>query len=339
MLKDETAGDPVSGLKWTRKTTAKIAAELEYMGIKVSPRTVAKILKEMGFSLRANQKKLSRCSVSPQVRNEQFIYIAEQRQHFADQGAIVISIDTKKKEMVGNFKNDGQVWTRDAAAVDDHDFRSQAKGVAIPYGIYDVLANVGSVFIGTSYDTAEFAVDCLVMWYVYEGRLRYPNAKEILLLADSGGSNGSTRRAWKYWLQVKFCNVFGLKVTVCHYPPGTSKWNPIEHRLFSQISKNWAGRPLVSYETVLNYISTTTTKTGLKVSSYLNIAKYEKGQKISDKQMKALALTRHTVQPKQNYTLAPQPIVLERQNEVSCQRAGSSNAELLSEQNREVIFA
>jgi hypothetical protein len=339
LLTYETAGDPVSGLKWTRKTTAKIAEELGNMGIQVSPGTVAKLLKEMGFSLRANQKKLSRCSVSPQVRNEQFIYIAEQRQRFADQGAIVISIDTKKKELVGNFKNDGQVWTREAVAVDDHDFRSQAEGVAIPYGIYDTLANVGSAFIGISYDTAEFAVDCLAMWYVSEGRLRYPNTREILILADSGGSNGSTRRTWKYWLQVKFCNVFGLTVTVCHYPPGTSKWNPIEHRLFSQISKNWAGHPLVSYETVLNYIRTTTTKTGLKVSSYLNIAEYEKGQKISDKQMKELALTKHSVQPKQNYTLAPQPVELEKQCEVSCQRTGNSDSELLSEQNREVIFA
>ena len=154
----------------------------------------------MGFSLRANQKKLSRSSVSPQVRNEQFIYIAEQRRRFADKGAIIISIDTKKKELVGNFKNDGQVWTRQAAAVDDHDFRSQAKGVAIPYGIYDVLANHGSVFIGISCDTAEFAVDSLVMWYACEGFLRYPNTREVLVLADSGGSNGRTRRTWKYWL-------------------------------------------------------------------------------------------------------------------------------------------
>jgi len=230
------------------------------LGIRVSPKTVAKLLKEMGFSLRANQKKLSRSSVSPQVRNEQFIYIAEQRRRFADKGAIIISIDTKKKELVGNFKNDGQVWTRQAAAVDDHDFRSQAKGVAIPYGIYDVLANHGSVFIGISCDTAEFAVDSLVMWYACEGFLRYPNTREVLVLADSGGSNGRTRRTWKYWLQKKFCDVFGLTVTVCHYPPGTSKWNPIEHRLFSQVSKNWAGRPLDSYETVLNYLQTTTTK-------------------------------------------------------------------------------
>lgn len=339
MLTYETAGDPVSGLKWTRKTTAKVANELAELGIRVSPNTVAKLLKEMGFSLRANQKKLSKCSVSPAERNEQFNYIAEQRQRFAHKGAIIVSIDTKKKELVGNFKNDGQVWTRQAAAVDDHDFRSQAKGVAIPYGIYDVLANRGSVFIGISCDTAEFAVDCLAMWYACEGCLHYPNTREILILADSGGSNGRTRRTWKYWLQKKFCDVFGLTVTVCHYPPGTSKWNPIEHRLFSQISKNWAGRPLDSYETVLNYIRTTTTKTGLKVNSYLKIAEYEKGQKISDKQMKELALIPHSVQPKQNYTLVPQPVELERQNEVSCQRTGNSDGKSLSEQNREVIFA
>ncbi len=339
MLTYETAGDPVSGLKWTRKTTAKIAEELGNLGIRVSPKTVAKLLKEMGFSLRANQKKLSRSSVSPKERNEQFIYIAEQRRRFADKGAIIISIDTKKKELVGNFKNDGQVWTRQAAAVDDHDFRSQAKGVAIPYGIYDMLANRGSVFIGISCDTSEFAVDCLAMWYACEGRLHYPNTREVLILADSGGSNGRTRRTWKYWLQKKCCDVFGLTVTVCHYPPGTSKWNPIEHRLFSQVSKNWAGRPLDSYETVLNYIRTTTTKTGLKVNSYLNIAEYKKGQKISDKQMKGLPLTPHSVQPKQNYTLVPQPVELERQYEVSCQRTGNSYGESLSEQNREVIFA
>ena len=272
MLTYETAGDPASGLKWTRKTTAKIAEELGNLGIRVSPKTVAKLLKEMGFSLRANQKKLSRSSVSPKERNEQFLYIAEQRKSFADKGDIIISIDTKKKELVGNFKNDGQVWTRQAVAVDDHDFRSQAKGVAIPYGIYDMLANLGSIFVGTSYDTSEFAVECLAMWYAFEGRLRYPNTREVLVLADSGGSNGRKRRAWKYWLQVKLCNVFGLTLTVCHYPPGTSKWNPIEHRLFSEISKNWAGHPLDSYKTVLNYIGTTATKTGLKVNSYLNIA-------------------------------------------------------------------
>jgi hypothetical protein len=339
LLTYETAGDPVSGLKWTRKTTTKIAEELGNLGIQVSPKTVSKLLKEMGFSLRANQKKLSKCSVSPAERNEQFIYITEQRRSFADKGAIIISIDTKKKELVGNFKNDGQVWTRQAAAVDDHDFRSQAEGVAIPYGIYDVLANRGSVFIGISCDTAEFAVDCLAMWYACEGRLHYENTREVLILADSGGSNGRTRRTWKYWLQKKFCNVFGLTVTVCHYPPGTSKWNPIEHRLFSQVSKNWAGCPLDSYETVLNYIRTTTTKKGLKVESYLNVSEYEKGLKISDQQMKGLALTPHSVQPKQNYTLVPQPFELERQYEVRCQRTGNSYGESLSEQNREVIFA
>jgi len=332
------AGDPVNGLKWTRKTTEKISRELENLNICVSPNTVAKLLKEMGFSLRVNHKKLSTSSVSPKKRDEQFAYIAQQRERFTCRGAMVVSVDTKKRELVGCFKNQGQTWSRQPVKVKDHDFRSQAEGIAIPYGVYDVLANRGSVFIGTSYDTPDFAIDCLASWYGEEGQKLYPNVTELLILADCGGSNGPRSRAWKYGLQAKLCNFFGLTVTVCHYPPGASKWNPIEHRLFSELSKNWAGRPLDSYETVLNYIRTTTTKTGLKVKAYLNETEYQKGVKITRDQMAELALEPHLVQPKQNYTLWPQQIQALGQYKDNSQRIGNVD-DVKTAQNQEVIFA
>ena len=300
---------------------------------------MGKLLKEMGFSLRVNQKKLSASPVSPQVRNEQFAYIATQRERFVSQGAIVISIDTKKKELVGCFKNQGQAWSRQSVRVNDHDFRSQAKGIAIPYGIYDLRSNRGSVFIGTAADTPWFATDCLACWYEEEGQKRYPDTTELLILADSGGSNRSSGYVWKYGLQTKLCNAFGLTITVCHYPPGTSKWNPIEHRLFSEISKNWAGRPLDSYETILNYISTTTTTKGLEVMAYLHDLPYEKGMKISKEQVKALALEPHDIQPKQNYTLHPLQAPIIAVSEINFQRANSLDSEPSFTQNREVIFA
>jgi len=297
---------------------------------------VAKLLKEMGFSLRVNQKKRAVSSVSPQVRDEQIVYINEQRAGFSSRGAMVISVDTKKKELVGHFKNDGQAWSREPVVVKDHDFRSQAEGLAIPYGIYDLRANRGAVFIGTSTDTPWFATDCLARWYALEGRERYPDTTELLILADGGGINRAGSYVWKYGLQTKLCNEFGPTVTVCHYPPGTSKWNPIEHRLFSQISKNWAGRPLESYETVLNYIRTTTTKSGLKVTASLIEGYYEKGMKVSQEQIEMLTIAAHTVQPKRNYTLYPQLVQDYEFSEVSCQRTGNNP---LSLQKPEVIFA
>jgi len=329
----------MSDLKWTRKTTEKIAEELKELGIQVSPNTVAKLLKEMGFSLRVNQKKISASSVSPQTRDEQFAYIAENRRSFASRNAIVISVDTKKKELVGCFKNDGQTWSKQPIKVNDHDFRSQSQGIAIPYGIYDLQANQCSVVIGTSTDTPWFATDCLALWYTEEGQKRYPDTTELLILADGGGSNRAGSYLWKYGLQTKLCNQFGISVTVCHYPPGTSKWNPIEHRLFSEISKNWAGRPLESYETILNYIRTTTTKTGLKVEAYLLEADYEKGMKISDEQIEKLIISPHRVQPKRNYTLHPEQSQLFVLGEVSFQRTNKLDSNLLTTQKPEVIFA
>jgi hypothetical protein len=299
----DTAGDPMSGLRWTRRTTAKIAAELSSVGIEVSDRTVAKLLKKMDFSLRVNHKKLSRAA--PPERDAQFARIAALRERCAAQGLPLISIDTKKRELVGCFKNAGNSWSRQPIAVLDHDFPSDALGVAIPYGVYDVQANRGTVFVGTTTDTADFAVDCVEKWWRTEGRRRYGDAACLTILADGGGSNNPTRRAWKYGLQTRVCNRHGLSVTVAHYPTGASKWNPIEHRLFSEISKNWAGRPLDSYETILKYLRTTATTTGLRVRAHLVRKRYSKGVKITNDEMKKLSLTKDETLPKWNYTLRP----------------------------------
>jgi hypothetical protein len=302
----ETAGDPMTGLKWTRRTTTKIAAELSALGISVSDRTVARLLKQMHFSLRVNHKKLSRPSaVSPEERDAQFGRIAELRRHFATKGLPLICVDTKKKELVGAFKNAGTAWHRKPLPVNDHDFRSDAQGIAIPYGIYDLQANRGTVFVGTSCDTPEFAVHCIETWWRYEGQWRYRQADRIGILADSGGSNAPTCRAWKYALHRQLAERHGLTVIVAHYPSSASKWNPIEHRLFSEISKNWAGRPLDSYDTIINYLRTTATTTGLQVRAHLVRTSYEKGVKISDAQMHELPLTKDASLPKWNYTLRP----------------------------------
>jgi len=303
LMEHETAGDPVTGLLWTRKTTENIAAELVSLGIQVSASTVARLLKMIGFSLRVNHKKHSGHTGAD--RDEQFRYIKAKKDEFARAGLPCLSIDAKKREMVGNFKNPGKTWEKTPVIVNDHDFLTLASGVAIPYGLYDTEANVGTVFVGTSRDTSEFAVDAIEAWWCSEGRSRYPGACHILLIADGGGSNGARLRAWKVYIQEKLCDRHRLTVTVCHYPTGTSKWNPIEHRLFSQISKNWEGVPLRTYETLLNFINTTTTKTGLTVTSHLVRREYETGIKVSDQKIAELSLERHETQPHRNYTLKP----------------------------------
>ena len=306
LMKLETAGDPMTGLKWTHKTTAKVAGELQAFGLDVSPRTVAKLLEQMGYSLRVNHKKLARVSKSsPEERDAQFAHIKELRERCAANHVPIISVDTKKKELVGCFKNPGAAWSQKPIEVKDHDFPSDAIGKAIPYGIYDLLANRGTVFVGTSRDTPQFATDSVEAWWLSEARDRYADADELVILADGGGSNASQSRVWKHGLHEQLCVRHGLTVTVAHYPPGTSKWNPIEHRLFSEISKNWAGRPLENYETVLNCIRSTTTSTGLQVSAHLVDKQYEKGIEISDAQMNALPITRHEVLPRWNYTIQP----------------------------------
>lgn len=302
-MKYETAGDPVSGLRWTRKTTEKIAGELSALDIRVSRKTVAKLLKQMDFSLRTNKKKIS--NGSPPDRDAQFTNIAKLRERYGRRGNPILSVDTKKKELVGRFKNPGRVWAQHSDAVNDHDFRSMADGFAVPYGIYDVQGNRGTVYVGTSCDTPQFAVECIEKWWRTEGQKRYLGRRHLLILADTGGSNGATCRAWKHGIQHKLCNEHDLAVTVAHYPAGASKWNPIEHRLFSEISKHWAGRPLDSFETILNYLRTTKTKLGLKVKARLVKKQYAKGIKISDAAMKELNIKQPTSLPKWNYTLRP----------------------------------
>jgi hypothetical protein len=306
-MQHDTAGDPITGIKWSRRTTRKIAEQLATLGIAVSKNTVGRLLKQLHYKLRVNRKQIA-SSKSP-VRNQQFLYIGEQRQHFATQGLPIISVDSKKKELIGNFKNPGVKWDRQPQLVKDHDFRSEAQALATPRGIYDLQANRGSVFVGLSHDTPEFAVDTIAQWWQYEGRLRYPQAHEIFVLADAGGSNASRSRAWKKALQDRICDPLGLTVTVSHYPPGTSKWNPIEHRLFSEISKNWAGQPLTDLETMLNFIRTTKTATGLAVSAYIVPENYDSGIKISDRQMRQINLIKHDTLGLWNYSVRPAPNV------------------------------
>jgi len=306
-MKHDVAGDPISGLKWTRKTVAKISNELAKLGIYVSGSTVSKLLKKMKFSLKTN-KKIVACGTKTSAkdkedRNQQFNYINKLRSAFAEKGIPVLSIDAKKKELIGNFKNAGRTWEKEAHSVNDHDYPSDASGKATPYGIYDTTANQGMVNLGISSDTGEFAVDSIVLWWKKIGSEMY-GSNEILILADSGGSNGARLRLFKYNIQEKLCDQLGLKVTVCHYPTGTSKWNPIEHRLFSQISKNWAGEPLDSLEKALKFIRTTKTSTGLKVKSFLSKKIYKKGIKITKKEMEYVNIERHNFFPNLNYTIS-----------------------------------
>jgi hypothetical protein len=308
LLEHETAGDPIRDLKWRRRATRNIAQQLRRWGIAVSASTVRRLLKQMGYSLRVNHKKLESGNKNPPprpVRNRQFVYIERERKQFLAQGNPIISVDAKKREQVGNFKNAGASWESKPQLVMDHDFLSDAQGVALPYGIYDPTQNQGLVVVGTTRETPAFAVDAITLWWKNYGEKRYDRARELLILADCGGGNSARARGWKFHLQQKLVNPYGLAVTVSHFPPGASKWNPIEHRLFCQISKNWAGQPLRNYPTALNYIRTTTTSTGLKVRARLLPRKYEKGEKISARQMQQVALTRHKVLPMWNYTLRP----------------------------------
>ena len=305
LLREDTAGDPMGrrGV-WTGKRLRGISAELAQLGLRVCPNTVRRLLEEIGYALHANRKSLGE---SHPCRDQQFGLLNHQRAEFVRSGYPIISVDTKKKELVGRFKNNGRVWSRQAIPVADHDFRSQAKGMAIPYGIYDLQANRGSVVIGMSHDTPDFAVDAICQWWRQEGSRRYPTAPELLVLADGGGSNGPRCRAWKLGLQEKLADAFGLSVTVCHYPSGASKWNPIEHRLFSEISKHWSGQPLSDYETIVRLIQGTRTQSGLIVNCALNTKSYPTHVQVSKRQMSALDFLPHPELPLWNYTLLPRP--------------------------------
>jgi hypothetical protein len=303
IMEENTAGDPMSLLRWTNKSTVRIAEELTRLGHSVSDETVRRRLAGMGYSLQANAKNLEESAAG---RDQQFRYINRQvKQYLAGQEP-VLSVDTKKKERVGNFKNAGKTWRPKGqpTEVNVYDFPHLGVGPAIPYGAYDQQRNEGFVNVGISHDTAEFAVESVRRWWRWIGRRGYPTGARLLLCADGGGSNGSRNRAWKYHLQ-QFADQSGLAITVCHYPPGTSKWNKIEHRMFSFISLNWQGKPLVSYETVVNLIGATRTATGLRVKAKLDTKFYEAGVKITDEEMGQINLRTHRTNPEWNYTISP----------------------------------
>jgi len=272
-------------------------------GVNVSANTVARLLHQMGYSLRVNHKKLA-TDFTPD-RNDQFLYLTDLRHHFQSRGLPIISVDTKKRELVGNFKNPGSRWDQSPRLVNDHDFRSDSTGIAIPYGIYDLLANRGSIVIGVSHDTSAFIAHAIEHWWHREGSLRYRRCRQLLILSDTGDSNGYRCRAWKTELQSQLANSFGLTLTVAHYPTGASKWNPIEHRLFSEISKNWAGEPLDSYQKILNFIRSTRTETGLSVTAHLDRRHYPTGVEPTVAQLRKLRLQPHDVLPRWNYTILP----------------------------------
>jgi hypothetical protein len=293
----------MTGLKWTRKTTGKIAQVLQQIGIPVSANTVSRLLYQMDFSLRVNRKQIATNS-SP-YRDLQFQQIASLQNRFLRQDLPIISVDSKKREMIGNFKNTGAKWDRSPIPVNDHDFLSDASGVGISYGIYEPPHNRGTVCVGVSHDTPAFAARSIRTWWKHGGSRRYGRASKLLILADSGGSNSCRSWAWKTELQTQLCNAFGITVTIAHYPTGASKWNPIEHRLFSEISKNWAAEPLISYEKMLNFISNTSTQTGLVVTAYLDRMEYPTGLKPDPKLISSLRLQPGKTLPQWNYTISP----------------------------------
>ncbi len=303
LLVDDTAGDPMTGLKWTRKSTRSVSQALAAQGLAASPNTVAACLKQLDFSLQRNRKSIGETH-HPQ-RDQQFRQLSSIKADFLDRGQPVISVDSKKRELVGLFLNPGQTWCLLAREVLTHDFRSQSFGVALPYGIYDLLINAGTVVVGTSHDTAEFAVDAIETWLTTYGWFHHPHMTELLVLCDSGGSNGARNLLWKYCLYQRLAQAYGLSITVCHYPSGASKWNPIDHRLFSFISLNWAGVPLESYELILKYIRTTTTTTGLTIDATLNRKRYDTGKKIKPQLSEQIDIQHNSILPQWNYTIRP----------------------------------
>ena len=304
ILEESSAGDPMSELRWTNKSTEAMAAELTRLGHPVSDKTVARNLRRLGYSMQLNQK--TREGRQHQNRDQQFGYINRQVTAFRKSGDPVLSVDAKKKELVGPFKNGGRTWRPKGKPhqVNVYDFPSLADGKAIPYGAYEVGDDRAVVNVGITHDTAEFAVESIRRWWKLAGSKRKKAAKRILICADGGGSNSSRSRTWKLHLQ-KLADELGMAITVCHYPPGTSKWNKIEHRLFSFISLTWKGQPLINYETVVNLIGATKTKSGLKVKAVLDTNEYETGVKVTDLQMEALSIRWHKTHPEWNYTLKP----------------------------------
>jgi len=304
LIDPATRGDPMSPLLWTSKSTRKLAEQLQRQGHHVSYRTVARLLQDLGFSLQANRK--TREGKQHPDRDAQFAYINKKVRSFQRRGQPVISVDAKKRELLGDFKQKGQEWQPKGQpeSVRTHDFKDEDLGVGIPYGVYDQTQNQGWVSVGIDHNTAEFATATIRRWWERMGSRTYPEATELLITADGGGSNGTRARLWKVCVQ-QLANELGLKITICHFPPGTSKWNKIEHRMFCHITENWRGRPLVSQAVIVNLIANTTTTTGLTINAELDMNPYKLGIKVSDEKLAEVKISRHRFHGEWNYTIAP----------------------------------
>ncbi|MCL5744651.1 MAG: ISAzo13 family transposase [Acidobacteria bacterium] len=304
IMEQTTAGDPMSLLRWSSRSTYQIRDALARLGHQVSEDTVQRRLRDLEYSLQGNAK--DKEGAAPPERDAQFRYINRLARNHLAAGQPVLSVDTKKKERVGEFKNAGRTWRpkQQPVRVNVYDFPHLGEGPAIPYGAFDPARNEGLVNVGMSHDTAEFAVASIRRWWTLVGRRHYPQAQRLLICADGGGSNAARSRAWKYYIQ-RLADQTRLTITVCHYPPGTSKWNKIEHRMFSFISLHWQGQPLVSYETVVQLISSTRTRTGLRVKAVLDPREYATGVEIADEDMAALKVRAHRCHPQWNYSIMP----------------------------------
>jgi transposase len=305
LVEPESRGDPMCPLRWTTKSTRTLADELGRQGYKVSHVTVGELLHEMGYSLQANAKENE--GRQHEDRDAQFAHLNKEVEEHLQAGEPVISVDSKKKEVVGNLKNNGRTWEPQGQPrrVEVHDFPDPEVPKAVPYGLYDLAANEGFVSVGDSGDTAAFAVETIRRWWDLVGSHAYPDAKKLLITADAGGSNGYRTRLWKVEL-ARLASQAGIEITVCHFPPGTSKWNKVEHRLWSHVSMNWKGHPLTSHEVIVDLIAATTTRTGLKVKAGLDQSYYPRGIKITDRQLKAVPLRPHDFHGEWNYTVLPQ---------------------------------
>jgi transposase len=307
LIEPMTLGDPESPLKWTSKSVVKLAATLNLGGHRISPKSVYNLLESLGYSLQSNRK--TRDGSSHIDRDDQFLHISSLIKHFQSQNEPVISVDTKKKELIGDFKNPGTEWCEKEQPVEVkmHDFVDPQLGKAIPYGIYDLTLNKGWVNVGIDHDTAEFAVESIRHWWYSMGKELYPNSEHIMITADCGGSNSYRSRLWKLKLQ-EFATETGKNIHVCHFPPGTSKWNKIEHRLFCHITTNWRGRPLTSWQVVINLIRNTTTTQGLEVEAQLDENLYKTGIKVTDTELDAIAIERNSFHGEWNYIIKPKII-------------------------------
>lgn len=306
LIEPATRGEPTSPLLWTSKSTRKLAEQLEHQGHQVSYRTVARLLQQLGYSLQANRK--TREGKQHPDRDAQFEYINKRVRSFQRRGQPVISVDAKKRELLGDFKQAGEEWQPQGQPeeVRVHDFKDEELGVGIPYGVYDLTQNNGWVSVGIDHNTAEFAAATIRRWWRRMGSKTYPEAAELLITADGGGSNGVRARLWKVCVQ-ELADDLGLKITICHFPPGTSKWNKIEHRMFCHITENWRARPLVSQAVIVNLIANTTTAAGLTINAELDTNGYDLGIKVSDEELGEINITRHKFHGEWNYTIAPNP--------------------------------